>query len=147
MTVTYQISDKRGDAILLVKAEGEPGDELYSAFAAAVQDAGLDAGLNSFGTALVQAVTNAQPLTVPPIQAIQQQPQQPWGQPPVPPFQPQVPAVAAPPTVQAADPSTPSCQHGPKTYKSGQTNGRNWAFWGCNAASNDPTKCDKEWVR
>ena len=67
-----------------------------------------------------------------------------WGNPPVPPMQqaPQMPAAAA-----AAPSATPVCQHGPKQYKSGQGAKGPWAFWGCTARSDDPTKCEKEWVR
>lgn len=142
-TTTFQISDKRGDAILVVKTEGIDPDATYQAFAAAVQDGGLDNSLGSFGQGLVQAVTNAQPLTVPPVYAAagQQPPaQEPWGNPPVPPM----PAAAAP-----AGPvgGPPVCQHGPKQYKSGTGAKGPWAFWGCTARSDDPSKCEKQWVR
>ena len=137
-TTTFQISDKRGDAILLVKTEGFDPDATYQAFGAAVQDAGLDGSLNTFGQGLVQAVTNAQPLVG--AQGYVQQPQ----------YAPQVPAAAQqyaqPQQAPAQQGGGKSCQHGPKTYKSGNTNGRDWAFWGCNARSNDPSKCEKEWA-
>lgn len=144
MTVSFQLSDKRGDAILVVKAEG-PGaeiDAIYAAFGGAVQDAGLEVALTAFGQGTVQAVTAAQPLVQPqaPIYAIQQPAQQAqWGQPPVPPM----PAAAQPQAVGAP----PVCQHGPKQYKSGESAKGKWAFWGCTARSEDPTKCEKEWVR
>ena len=136
MTTTFQISDKRGDAILLVKTEAASAGEAYQEFGAAVQDAGLDTSLNAFGTGLVQAVASAQPL-------IGAQGQT-WGQPPVPAYQPPMPAAAAP---QAAPGGAPVCQHGPKEYKSGVGAKGPWAFWGCKARSDDPTKCEKEWAR
>lgn len=157
MTVKYQISDKRGDAILLVSAEG-PGaeqDAIYSAFAAAVQDAGLEASLNGFGTGLVQAVTTAQPLVQP-----QQPVQEPWGNPPVPPMQqapiqqlapqspyqpPQQPAYGQQPQVPAA--AAPSCHHGVQKLVQGEKNGRTWKAWGCPADRNDPSKCGLEFIR
>lgn len=136
-TTTFQISDRRGEAILLVKTEGLDPDATYQAFGAAVQDAGLDGPLNGFGTGLVQAVTNAQPLVGAQGYVQQPPPQQ---------YAPQVPAAAQGYAAPAAQPGTGVCQHGAKTYKSGTTNGRDWAFWGCNARSNDPTKCEKEWA-
>lgn len=153
MTVTYQLSDKRGDAILLVKAEGEDVQAVETAFAAAAGLAGLGTSYETFGA--------AGPATVPTVQTLihPQAPQQePWGQPPVPQFQPQypqatyqqpqVPAAAAPPPVQQpAVGAPPVCQHGVKQYKSGEGAKGPWAFWGCTARSDDPTKCDKQWVR
>lgn len=142
MTVTIQLSDKRGDAILLVKSEAPSVEIAEAEIAAGVGLVGLAAAYESFGAPAGPVAT------IPAITQLTRQ-QEPWGQPPVPQFQPQqqpqyapqVPAAAAAP-VQGGK----VCQHGPKTYKSGNTNGRDWAFWGCNAQKNDPTKCEKEWA-
>jgi hypothetical protein len=68
-----------------------------------------------------------------------------WGQPPV---QPMRPAAAQAAPVAAA----PSCYHGVKEYISGITKaganaGKPWQAWACPAGRNDPTKCEKEWIR
>jgi hypothetical protein len=132
MSVTFQLSDKRGDAILLVKAEG-PGaevDAIYSAFGAAVQDAGLESSLAAFGTGLVQAVAVAQPLTQP--QGYVQQPAvQQYAQ----------PAPQAAPAMPGA--VLPSCQHGQKKIvRSKPGSSKTWVALGCVAGQNDPTKCN-----
>lgn len=143
MSVSYQLSDKRGDAILVVKAEGpaEHQDAIYSAFGAAVQDAGLDSALQSFGTSLVAAVATAQPLV---------QPQEAWGQPPVAPYQPAPAQPAFQPQAQPQVPgavNAPGCQHGQKVMVTGEKNGRTWKAWGCPADRNNPTKCGLEFIR
>lgn len=134
MTTTVQISDKRGDAILLVKVEAPDEIDPANVFARFVQvaaEAGIDTAVSSFDTPVpVQAVAAAAPLTQPAQQSS-------WGNPPVPPMQP---AAAAP------TPAPPVCQHGPKQYKSGVGAKGPWAFWGCTARSDDATKCDKQWV-
>jgi hypothetical protein len=135
--IKIQLSDKRGDAILLVAAEGDAeGVELLEdGFARAAGLVGLGSAYESFGAPAPAAVPAATALTrsgPPPVPAAAQRQPEPWEQPQQQPAQ---------------DPSVPSCQHGPKTYKSGTTNGRAWAFWGCNGRSDDPTKCEKQWVR
>ena len=138
MTTTLQISDKRGDAILLVKVEAPsdaPIEAVESAFAAAAGLAGLGTAYESFGLAPAA--------TIPAITQLTRPAQEPWGNPPV---QPMVPAA-----VQQQQPATaagPVCQHGPKTLISSKPGApKPWQFWGCNARQDDPTKCEKEWVR
>jgi hypothetical protein len=125
MTIKYQLSDKRGDAILLASAEGDDPAVVEQDFAEAVALAGLANSYEAFArppaappqyaapASIGQAVVNAQPLA-----------------------QPQVPAAAA-----------PTCQHGQKQYKSGDKNGRKWEAWACPARSSDPTRCGFEWIR
>lgn len=149
MTVTYQLSDRRGEAILLVKAEGpgEQSDQVYAGFAAAAQSAGLDASLEAFGNlpgavSVATAILGGQP--------VPQLPQlQPWGQPPVPAYQPpaqpyqQPPMPAAAQQVQAA----PQCQHGTKVHRTGSNDRGTWNAWACPAPKGDPTQCKFEFIR
>jgi hypothetical protein len=145
VTTKFQISDKRGDAILLVSVEVPDGTDpallgvFEEQFAAAVGLVGLGASYEAFGVAAPATVPQATQVTRP--APAYHEPSDPpgWGQPPVPPMQqPQSQPPAA---------ARPSCQHGPKEYRHGTTNGRDWAFWGCVARQGDPTKCEKEWVR
>jgi hypothetical protein len=130
---TYQISDKRGDAILVVKVEAPddaPVGNVFARFVELASEAGIQAAIDGFDQPVpAAALAAAAPLT----QAAAPS----WGNPPVPPMQP---AAAAP----AGGP--PVCQHGPKQYKTGTGAKGPWAFWGCTARSDDPTKCDKQWV-
>jgi hypothetical protein len=151
VTVTFQISDKRGDAILLVKAEGpgEQSDQVYAGFAAAVQSAGLDGSLDAFGpqgldplAAARQTVANAGLLA-------QQQPAQPpWGQPPVPAFQPQ-PAYQPPQMPAAAQGGDGKfCIHGAMTFRSGTgKTGKPYSAYFCPSPKGTPNQCDPEFVR
>lgn len=140
MSVTYQISDKRGDAILVVKVEEATVEAAEAAFAAGVGLAGLGAAYEAFGN----------PVAAVPAAAIVTRPAaDPWGQPPVPPM---VPQAAAPQYQQPAAPAqgqAPTCQHGVKLYREGvsQSTGRAWKAWFCPAASSDPTQCAKDWIR
>lgn len=147
MTTTIQLSDKRADAILLVKVEVDSGAPLEAAeeeFAAAAGLVGLGQAYESFGA--------APPATVPGItQLTRPQPADPWGQPPVAPYQPPAqqaaPQYAPSPALPSA--AAPQCQHGVKEYISGtsQKTGKPWKAWACPARRDDPTKCEKEWIR
>lgn len=152
MTTTYQLSDKAGDAIILVKVEAPDGvspETAFGVFAEALQHAGLDGALDRYNQRqLAGAVAVAAPLT-------QAEPE-PWGNPPVPAFQPapnQGYVQQAPPQQPqlpaAAQPSAPFCTHGQRVFISGisQKTGREWKAWACPADRNDPSKCDKEWIR
>lgn len=141
MTVKYQLSDKRGDAILVVVVEDIAAEDAEAEFAKAVGMAGLGDSYESFlapkPVATIPAITQ---LTRP-------QQQEPWGQPPV---QPMVPAAAyQQPPAQPAQGAAPVCQHGTKLYKTGTSpkNGREWSAWFCPAPGTDPTQCAKEWLR
>lgn len=156
MSITYQISDKggpSGQGILLIKVEAP--DEVspeaaWGVFAQAVQIASLDGTLDNFDalakareTALAalpgaQVVVGTQPTAPAASQGA-------WGIPPVPPM---LPAAAAGPAVGAA----PACYHGTKEFisgvtKSGKNAGKTWKAWACPADRDDPTKCEKEWIR
>lgn len=140
-TVKYQISAKAPDGtIVLAAAEGADAGTAYNLFRAATEDLGLTAALLRIAANPMEvAVANASPLT----QAMAAPEPEPWGYPPVP---PQVPAAVHQPAPAAA-PQAPVCQHGPKSYQSGVSAKGPWQFWGCNAKSEDPTKCPKEWIR
>jgi len=136
MTVRYQISDKRDQAILVIDVTEDTVEQAEATFAAAVGLAGLGTAYESFSIPNpVAALPAAAMLTRP------QAPAQgdPWGQPPVPPM----PAAAAAPG------AAPTCQHGTKLYKEGTSasNGRPWKAWFCPAAGTDPTQCAKQWLR
>jgi hypothetical protein len=144
MTVRIQISDKRGDAILLVTVEGDTVEQVEADFAAAAGLAGLGAAYEGFGIPNPVAAVPAAAIVTRPAQ------QDPWGQPPV---QPMVPAAATQQYPQAAPAGAPGpapqCQHGQKLWRTGTSasNGREWKAWFCPAPGNDPTQCKKEWVR
>lgn len=40
----------------------------------------------------------------------------------------------------------PSCQHGPKSAKSGASAKGPWKAWMCSAPKGDPTQCKPQWV-
>ena len=150
MTTTFQISDKRGDAILVVKSESNSPTEAEADFASAVGLVGLGSAYEAFGAYPSATVPSISQLTRPQAPAAAE----PWGQPPVPPMQqqyqqaPQVPAAAAAAPAGAPGPA-PTCQHGTKLYKTGTSasNGREWKAWFCPAPGNDPTQCAKQWLR
>lgn len=149
MGVTYQISDKRGDAILVVKSEFDDAETAESEFAKAAGLAGLGVAYENFlGLNPVATVPSITQLTRP--QAEYPPAQEPWGQPPVQPYQagPPMPAAAQAPAQGAPGPA-PVCQHGTKLYRTGTsaTNGREWKAWFCPAPGTDPTQCKKEWLR
>lgn len=74
-----------------------------------------------------------------------------WGSPPVAPMasQPYQQAAAAPAAPAGAPGPAPTCQHGTKLYKTGVStkNNREWSAWFCPAPGNDPTQCEKQWLR
>lgn len=127
MTIKLQISDKRGDAILLAAVEGDDPVVVEQDFAEAVALAGLAASYESFAQ---PAANFARPTTTG--QAVQNVTQ----------AFPQAQVVQAPAAAGA-----PACQHGQKVYKSGEKNGRAWEAWACPARSSDPTRCGFEWIR
>jgi len=161
MTTTLQLSDKRGDAILLVKVEvddlaGQALEQAEAAFAAAAGLVGLGAAYEAFGA--------APPATVPAVTQLMrptgQPAQDPWGVPPVPPMQQpqyqqpapqqyQQPQQQYQPAPQMPAAAAPVCQHGTKLYREGVSakNGREWKAWFCPAPGTDPTQCAKEWIR
>lgn len=151
MTTTIQLSDKRADAILLVKVEVDSGAPLEAAeeeFAAAAGLVGLGQAYESFGAAPPATVPGITQLTRPSAHATGVQ--DPWGQPPVQPYQapaPQYQQQAPAPALPSA--AAPQCQHGTKEYISGtsQKTGKPWKAWACPARRDDPTKCEKEWIR
>lgn len=138
MASTYQLSDKRGDAILVVKLEAPDNVDaavIYTRFVELLSEAGIQAAADAFDATTAQAVAAAAPLVSPVVQRAAEA----WGNPPVPPMAtPQVPAAAG---------GARLCQsHNlPMVYKSGETNGREWAFWGCTAPKDQ--QCDKEWAK
>lgn len=163
MTTTIQLSDRKGEAILLVKVEVDDLNSLAlgeaeATFAAAAGLVGLGAAYESFGNAPAATIPSITQLTRPPAP-----PQDdPWGTPPVPPMQPQpqqhqyqqpapqyAPQQQYAPQVPAAAGGAPGCQHGTKEFISGISpkNGKEWKAWACPARREDPTKCEKEWIR
>lgn len=142
MTIRLQISDKRGDAILVVKVEDAVAVAAEEQFAAAVGLAGLGTAYEGFGASPVATVPAITQLTRPQLPAAAD----PWGQPPVPAYQPAAAPLAAP---AGAPGPAPQCQHGTKLYKTGTSasNGREWKAWFCPAPGNDPTQCAKDWLR
>jgi hypothetical protein len=130
MTVRFQISDKRGDAILLATAEGDDPIAVEQDFAEAVAVAGLAASYEAFSQ---PAPAYQQPASLGQARANVVQA---FNNPPTPPL----PAAAD-------GGAPPSCQHGTKVYKSGEKNGRQWEAWACPGRSSDPTRCGFEWIR
>lgn len=152
MTLILQITDKRDQAILLARVEVDEINDLAiqqaeAQLAAAAGLVGLGPSYEAFGAAppaTVPAVTQLIRPVGQPAQAPAAAPaQQPWGQPPVPQFQsvqqPQVPGAVG----------APSCHHGTRVFISGvsQKTGNAWKAWACPANRDDPTKCEKEWIR
>lgn len=135
MSVRYQLSDKRDQAILVIDVTEDTVEEAEATFAAAVGLAGLGASYESF------SIPN--PVAAVPAAAILTRPVEPWGNPPVPPM-PQAAAQGG-----GAPGAAPTCQHGTKLYKEGvsASNGRAWKAWFCAAPGNDPTQCPKQWLR
>lgn len=152
MSVSFQISDKRGDVILVVKAEGpgEQSDQVYAGFAAAVQSAGLDASLDAFGN-LPGAVANVQAVFPTASVTAAAGPPAPWGNPPVPAFQPtpQLPAAATPPPARGGGKvQNGSCVHGPGTYRESKPGAtKTWTAYFCPAPKGDPNQCEPEFQR
>jgi hypothetical protein len=142
MSVRYQISDKRDQAILVVDVTADTAEEAEAEFAKATGLAGLGSAYESFG------IPN--PVAAVPAAALVTRPAEPWGNPPVQPMQqaPQMPAAAFAGGGGAPGPA-PTCQHGTKLYKEGTSasNGRPWKAWFCPAPGNDPTQCAKQWLR
>ncbi len=49
--------------------------------------------------------------------------------------------------VNSGPPNVPSCNHGPRVWKTGTSSKGAWKAWMCGAQQNDPTKCSPEWVK
>lgn len=147
MTTTYQVSDKIGDAIFVIKTEADDPGQAFGDFSVALslignqqaeavlarlegvlsREAGAaPAPLAPAVATVAAAFPNAQPLANY-----------------VPAATPPLPAAAA----GAAPGGPPTCQHGTKQYKSGEKNGRSWQAWACPASSSDTTRCGFEWIR
>lgn len=163
MPTILQLSDKGGEsgqALLVARIEAPDDvgiDAIYSRFVALAAEAGLQDTLDSFDD-LVKAKRAAIAglgATVPPVPI---EPQA-WGNPPVQPFQPVQTSTATynPPQLPAAAQAAPagqppSCYHGLKEHisgitKQGPNKGKPWAAWACPADREDPSKCEKEWIR
>lgn len=56
-------------------------------------------------------------------------------------------APAAPPAFTQASVPAPTCNHGPRTAKSGVGPKGPWRAWFCPAPKGDPTQCEAQWVR
>lgn len=171
MTTRFQVSDKLDGAIFVVEVvEAEP-DVAYGKFASALQSIGTPEAEAILRRLSATFARGADPLAVAtgvvqqamPGTAVVSGPPpwdpgpEPWGNPPVPQFQPapqppyqqqtpQPPVQAAPQMPAAA---APTCHHGTKVYISGTSakNGKFWQAWACPADRNDPSKCEKEWIR
>lgn len=131
MTVKYQLSDKRGDAILLASAEGDDPTVVEQDFAEAVALAGLSSSYETFAQ---PAPTYPRPTTQG--QAVQNVRQA-------------FPAAAPlPAAATGGDGGAPQCQHGTKVYKESKPDApKPWRAWACPARSSDPTRCEFEWIR
>lgn len=139
MTTRFQISDKRGDAILLVTTEHEDPEAAHHLFALATQQAGLDKAYEAFSAfpagpvAIASRALGATPV-----------PQQPAYQPPA---APQIPAAAA--NAQAVQPGKVrggQCVHGAANHRTG-TNARGpWQGYFCPEPKGAP-QCDPEFLR
>jgi hypothetical protein len=115
MTTKFQLSDKRGDAIILVSAEDNDPGVAYQSFRVAAEDAGLDAVVQSFqgATASVIAAPAAAYASAPA-------------------------AVAAAPL---AVPGAPRCNHGPRTRRAGTNQRGPWVGWFCPSPKGTPDQC------
>lgn len=153
MPVSFQISDKRGDAILVVKAEGpaEQADQIFAGFAAGAQVAGLDAALDAFGN-LPGAIANVQAVFPTASVTAAAGPPAPWGNPPVPAYQPPpMPAAAAPagpPARGGGKVQNGHCAHGAGSYRESKPGApRPWTGYFCPAPKGDPNQCEPEFQR
>lgn len=124
MTTKFQLSDRRGEAILLVSAEDNDPGVAYQSFRVAAEDAGLDAVVLAFqpgvtGAAIAAATAITQPAPAP-YQPAQQ-------------YAPAAPA--------AGIPGAPSCHHGARTRRTG-TNARGaWVGYFCPSPKGTPDQC------
>ena len=50
------------------------------------------------------------------------------------------------PSASFTQATVPSCQHGPRTAKSGSSAKGPWKGWMCPAPKGDPTQCPPQWV-
>jgi hypothetical protein len=50
------------------------------------------------------------------------------------------------PSASFTQATVPSCQHGPRTAKSGSSAKGPWKGWMCPAPKGDPTQCQPQWV-
>jgi hypothetical protein len=96
-----------------------------------------DLSKDAEAVALAKAAGHASPLTVAPSATLD-------------PFEPPATAAWEAPT-PAAVPSfvnatVPSCAHGPRTGKSGNSAKGPWRAWMCPAPKGDPSQCQPDWV-
>ena len=54
--------------------------------------------------------------------------------------------ASPPPSAAPSFSEAPSCQHGPKSAKSGASAKGPWKAWMCSAPKGDPTQCKPQWV-
>lgn len=54
--------------------------------------------------------------------------------------------ASPPPSAAPSFSESPSCQHGPKSAKSGASAKGPWKAWMCSAPKGDPTQCKPQWV-
>lgn len=159
MTVTFQISDKRGDAILLVKAEG-PGDQvdaIHGGFVTAAAAVGLQASVDAFDSlpgavATVQAAFPNAMTTIrpgPTSAPVYGEAPASWGQPPVPPFQPPAqPQAPAPQRSGQTKVSGGHCIHGPATPRQSKPDApKQWRGYFCPQPKGAPDQCEPEFIR
>lgn len=167
--ITYQVSNKIGDKIVLVKSESDEAEVAWTDFGAAlnmIAEGGAQQALKDLRQALTTdplAAATGVAVAALPVASVQPPAEQ-WGNPPVPPMgvpqhyaggqvptQAQVyPSQQAAPAAPAMPASaTPSCQHGVKKYISKPATGtkKAWQAWGCPAPQGDPTGCGLEFIR
>jgi hypothetical protein len=117
------------------------GDDLQQ-FAANLEAVADNAQLVAETLTKIQAIGAAAPLvntaapTPPPAPAPAAPAAPGWGA---------APAAAAPPAAFAAA-TVPSCQHGPRTPRSGASGKGPWKAWFCPTPKGTPGQCDAIWV-
>ena len=93
-----------------------------------------DLSKDAEAVALAKAAGHASPLTVAPNATPDVPAPSTW----------EAPSAAAPPSF--ANATVPSCQHGPRTAKSGSSAKGPWRAWMCPAPKGDPSHCQPDWV-
>jgi hypothetical protein len=117
MTTKFQLSDKRGDAIILVSAEDTDPGVAYQSFRVAAEDAGLNEVVLSFQNAPAAPAAYSAP----------------------------APAYAAAPAAPPAGvPGAPRCNHGPRTRRAGTNQRGPWVGWFCPSPKGTPDQCKAE---
>lgn len=64
-----------------------------------------------------------------------------------PPSQPSSPTAfpSTPPVAQTPS-GSPTCLHGPRTFRTGNKNGKQWSAWMCNTPKGTPDQCQAVWA-